>query len=98
MTLDFTDRVPECEPGDRLVLFLNGWIEYGYSNTFFAAWQALVDRDCYGARANAPLAHRGEQGLVLRHTLAPFLHLHYRLQLELADRQIVRRVRSRLRT
>lgn len=43
LTLDFTGRVPECADGDRLVLFLNGWIEYGYSNTFFAAWQAGVE-------------------------------------------------------
>jgi hypothetical protein len=43
LTLDFTGRVPSAGDGDRLVLFLDGWIEYGYSNTFFAAWQAGVE-------------------------------------------------------
>jgi len=40
--LDFGDRVPPPRPGERLVLFLDGWIEYGYSRTFYAAAGAGV--------------------------------------------------------
>jgi hypothetical protein len=35
--LDFGDRIPAVKEGERLVLFLDGWIEYGYSRTFYAA-------------------------------------------------------------
>jgi hypothetical protein len=40
--LDFGDRVPAPRSGERLVLFLDGWIEYGYSRTFYAAAGACV--------------------------------------------------------
>jgi len=40
VTLDFTGRIPKLGKGERLVLFLDGWLEYGYSNDFYAAWQA----------------------------------------------------------
>ena len=40
--LDFADRVPALAAGERLVLFLDGWIEYGYSRTFYAAAGAGV--------------------------------------------------------
>jgi hypothetical protein len=40
--LDFGDRVPALKEGERLVLFLDGWIEYGYSRTFYAAAGAGV--------------------------------------------------------
>jgi len=40
VTLDFTGRVPELAPGERLFLLADGWLEYGYSNDFYAAWQA----------------------------------------------------------
>ncbi len=38
--LDFTGRVPTVPEGQRLVLFLHGWVEYTYSHVNFAAWQA----------------------------------------------------------
>ena len=41
-TLDFTGRVPAPPAGQKLWLLIDGWLEYGYSNTFFAAWQAKV--------------------------------------------------------
>jgi hypothetical protein len=40
--LDFGDRVPAAKEGERLVLFLDGWIEYPYSRTFYAAAGAGV--------------------------------------------------------
>jgi len=45
--LDFGDRFQGVGPNDRLVLFLHGWVEYGYSATGFAAAQA-------GVRLKAP--------------------------------------------
>jgi Tfp pilus assembly protein PilF len=39
---DFGDRIPARADGERLVLFLDGWIEYGYSRTFYAAAGAGV--------------------------------------------------------
>ena len=45
--LDFADRLGSVAVGDRLILFLHGWVEYGYSSTQFAASQA-------GARLQAP--------------------------------------------
>ena len=45
--LDFGDRLAAVSPSARLVLFLYGWVEYGYSSTNFAAGQA-------GLRARAP--------------------------------------------
>jgi hypothetical protein len=45
--LDFGDRLKAMLPQRRLVLFLNGWVEYGYSSTNFAASQAEM-------RAEAP--------------------------------------------
>jgi len=40
--LNFGGRVPEVKAGERLMLFLSGWIEYGYSRTFYAAAGAGV--------------------------------------------------------
>jgi len=45
--LDFGDRLRNVPPAARLVLFLQGWVEYGYSATGFAASQA-------GLRLKAP--------------------------------------------
>jgi hypothetical protein len=45
--LDFGDGLKTLRPKSRLVLFLQGWVEYGYSSTGFAAHQA-------GVRAEAP--------------------------------------------
>ena len=39
---DFAGRVPEAGEGERLILLLDGWIEYGYSRTFYAAAGAGV--------------------------------------------------------
>jgi len=45
--LDFGGRLANVAAADRLILFLHGWVEYGYSSTNFAAEQA-------GCRAEAP--------------------------------------------
>ena len=45
--LDFADQLANLEPESRLVLFLYGWVEYGYSSTNYAASQA-------GMRCEAP--------------------------------------------
>jgi len=45
--LDFGDRLAAVSPDARLILFLHGWVEYGYSSTNFAASQA-------GLRTRAP--------------------------------------------
>jgi len=45
--LDFGNRLEAVSPEARLVLFLYGWVEYGYSSTNFAASQA-------GMRLQAP--------------------------------------------
>jgi tetratricopeptide (TPR) repeat protein len=60
--LDFGDRLNKLDPKSRLVLFLQGWVEYGYSSTGFAANQARV-------RAEAPSIHvrRGDQWVELFH-------------------------------
>ncbi len=42
LTLDFGDRLASLKDGDRLILFLSGWIEYGYSKTVYAAAQAGI--------------------------------------------------------
>jgi len=48
--LDFGDRLQKVASDSRLVLFLYGWVEYGYSSTNFAASQANL-------RARAPSIH-----------------------------------------
>jgi tetratricopeptide (TPR) repeat protein len=40
LALDFTGRVPRAGEGQRLILVLDGWVEYGYSHSNFAAGQA----------------------------------------------------------
>ena len=45
--LDFGDRLQKVAADSRLILFLYGWVEYGYSSTNFAASQA-------GLRTRAP--------------------------------------------
>ncbi|MFW6170727.1 MAG: hypothetical protein ACODAD_09575 [Planctomycetota bacterium] len=45
--LDFGKQLAEFTPDDQLVLVANGWVEYGYSSTNYAAWQA-------GLRPKAP--------------------------------------------
>jgi len=42
LVVDFGDRLAELEVGRQVYLFLNGWIEYPYSQTTFAAAQAGV--------------------------------------------------------
>ena len=44
---DFGDQLATLSPTARVVLFLHGWVEYGYSSTNYAASQA-------GQRAKAP--------------------------------------------
>ena len=38
--LDFGDQLNDLADDDRLVMYLFGWVEYGYSSTNFAAYQA----------------------------------------------------------
>jgi tetratricopeptide (TPR) repeat protein len=38
--LDFGDQLQNLADDARLILFLHGWVEYGYSSTNFAAYQA----------------------------------------------------------
>lgn len=60
--LDFGDRLTGVSPQARLVLFLHGWVEYGYSSTNFAASQA-------GVRLQAPSVsvYRGGKWVELYH-------------------------------
>jgi len=60
--LDFGDRLSGISPRDRLVLLLQGWVEYSYSATNFAASQA-------GLRLKAPsvFARRGGRWVELFH-------------------------------
>jgi hypothetical protein len=48
--LDFGDRLGKIAKKARLVMFLHGWVEYGYSSTNYAAFQA-------GKIAKAPSIH-----------------------------------------
>ncbi|WP_152051273.1 FG-GAP-like repeat-containing protein [Tautonia marina] len=43
VVLDFEDRLSGFGPEDRLVLCMNGWVEYPYSQTNYAASTAGVD-------------------------------------------------------
>jgi hypothetical protein len=45
--LDFADQLRGLEPNQRWILVLHGWVEYGYSSTNYAAYQA-------GKRLKAP--------------------------------------------
>lgn len=38
--LDFGDQLEQLQPEERIVLFVHGWVEYGYSSTNYAARQA----------------------------------------------------------
>ena len=39
LTLDFSDAELKTKPGERLVLFIYGWVEYPYSHVMYAAGQ-----------------------------------------------------------
>lgn len=43
LELDFGDRLASLEPGARLVLVLDGWVEYTYSHVNYAAYQAGIE-------------------------------------------------------
>ena len=42
LVLDFEDRLADLQPDQDVYLFINGWIEYPYSQTTYAARQANV--------------------------------------------------------
>lgn len=60
--LDFGDRLSSAPPEARLVLFLHGWVHYGYSATNFAAGQAGIT-----LRAPSIYAQRKSQWVELFH-------------------------------
>jgi len=53
--LDFGDRLKQIAAGERLILVLDGWVEYPYSTTSFAAAQAKL-------RLKAPSIHALRDG------------------------------------
>jgi tetratricopeptide (TPR) repeat protein len=53
--LDFGERLDDVDPSSRRILCLNGWVQYAYSSTNFAAGQA-------GLRLEAPSIHVLREG------------------------------------
>ncbi len=69
LVLDFDKRLAELDPGRSVYLFLNGWIEYPYSQTTFAAaqagvkWQPLkIERQTTDGRWETAIADAGAPG------------------------------------
>lgn len=87
--LDFGDRLKAVPPDARLVLFLYGWVEYGYSSTSYAAGQA-------GLQTRAPSIHvlRGREWVEEFHEVGYPAGLRHMMTLEVtgkvlpADRKI----------
>ncbi|MBE3069678.1 MAG: VCBS repeat-containing protein [Planctomycetes bacterium] len=79
--LDFGDRLKAVPAGARLVLFLYGWVEYGYSATNYAASQA-------GLVAKAPSIHveRGGKWVELFHEAGYPAGLNHMMTLEVTGK------------
>jgi len=79
--LDFGDRLQQVAPDARLVLFLHGWVEYGYSSTNFAASQA-------GVRCEAPSIHvwRGGRWVEVFHEVGYPAGLQHDMTLEVTGK------------
>ena len=79
--LDFGDRLKDLAPGTRLVLFLQGWVEYGYSSSNFAAAQA-------GLRLKAPSVHalRGGRWVELFHEVGYPAGLNHTMTLDVTGK------------
>ncbi len=79
--LDFGDRLKGLPPASRLVLFLHGWVEYGYSATGFAASQA-------GLRLKAPSisALRNGQWVELFHEVGYPAGLNHTMTLDVTGK------------
>ena len=79
--LDFGDRLKGVPPASRLVLFLHGWVEYGYSATGFAASQA-------GMRLKAPSLSvlRGGQWVELFHEVGYPAGLNHMMTLDVTGK------------
>ena len=79
--LDFGDRLKAVPPGARLVLFLYGWVEYGYSSTSYAAGQA-------GLRTQAPSiqVQRGDRWVEVFHEAGYPAGLQHMMTLEVTGK------------
>jgi hypothetical protein len=79
--LDFGDRLSRVPLDSRLVLFLHGWVEYGYSATGFAANQA-------GVRLKAPsiFALRDGQWVELFHEVGYPAGLNHTMTLDVSGK------------
>jgi tetratricopeptide (TPR) repeat protein len=79
--LDFGDRLAQITPKDRTILFLDGWVEYGYSSTNLAAGQA-------GVRLKAPSIHveRSGQWVELFHEAGYPAGLQHTMTLEVTGK------------
>ncbi|MCP4834781.1 MAG: hypothetical protein GY895_08435 [Phycisphaera sp.] len=45
VTFEFANAIPVAEPDARPWLLMDGWVEYPYAQTMFAAWQAEASYD-----------------------------------------------------
>jgi len=79
--LDFGQRLSALAPDARLVLFLNGWVHYGYSSTNFSASQA-------GIRLRAPSLYvqRGQRWVELFHEVGYPAGIRHTMTLEVTGK------------
>ena len=88
--MDFGSRLSDLAPDARLVLFLHGWVHYGYSSTNFSAAQANL-------RLQAPsiFVERGGQWIELFHEVGYPAGIRHTMTLEVTGKVLPtdRRVR-----
>ena len=88
--MDFGSRLSNLAPDARLVLFLHGWVHYGYSSTNFSAAQANL-------RLQAPsiFVERGGQWIELFHEVGYPAGIRHTMTLEVTGKVLPtdRRVR-----